>query len=69
MTNDIGSILYTSPEQDEGGYISFGTDIYFLYEKQDFYSINPYDKASSQSKKRLSSKTSIPVNFQNLYKC
>ena len=43
MTNGIGSILYTSPEQDEGGYISFGTDIYsfgliiyFLYEKQDF---------------------------------
>lgn len=45
MTNDIGSSLYTSPEQDSEDNVSFPTDIYsfglivyFLIERKNFFS-------------------------------
>lgn len=50
MTCNLGSLLYSSPEQDKNEYISFPTDIYsfcliiyFLYEKKNFHSQNPYE--------------------------
>lgn len=44
MTFDIGSVLYTSPEQDQGGFYSYPTDIYsfgaiiyFIFEKKNLF--------------------------------
>ena len=73
MTNDLGSMLYSSPEQDKGGYISFPTDIYsfgliiyFLYEKKNFHSNNPYDKKINETKKEILLKSLTSENLRDL---
>ena len=60
ITNNIGSILYSSPEQDDGDYTSFPTDIYsfgliihFLYKKNHLHSLNPYEKNLNRTKIKI----------------
>lgn len=63
FTNDIGSILYTSPEQDNGENISYPTDIYsfglliyYLFEKKDMHIANETKGENKIQEKNLSIK-------------
>ncbi|KAK8837043.1 hypothetical protein M9Y10_037089 [Tritrichomonas musculus] len=74
MTNDIGSPLYTSPEQDAGYDVSFPTDIYsfgmiiyFLIEKKNRW--NDYSSVISEKndKTKVSKLSNASFNLQVLY--
>ena len=64
MTNDIGSLIYSSPEQYYGREISFPTDIYsfgliiyFIYEKKNMFCFDPYQNNIGVSSYHLSTKS------------
>ncbi|KAK8883528.1 hypothetical protein M9Y10_042620 [Tritrichomonas musculus] len=75
MTNDLGSLRYTSPEQDDGKELTYATDIYsfgliiyFLYEQENMYDTNLisiFDKKRNYNIKSIQ-KSSTKMN--NLYK-
>ena len=72
MTDDIGSILFSSPEQDKSKNVSFQTDIYsfglliyYLYEKKDFI-INAFDKSLNQTNIENLIKSKIPENLKDI---
>lgn len=74
MTNDIGSVLYSSPEQDEGDYISFPTDIYsyglilyYILEGKSMWSYKGrafFDKSKNNTIIKM---TRASQNLENLY--
>lgn len=74
MTNDIGSVLYSSPEQDEGDYISFPTDIYsygliiyYILEGKNMWSYKGrafFDKSKNDTIIKM---TNASQNLENLY--
>lgn len=73
FTNDIGSILYSSPEQDNGEKLSFQTDIfsfgliiYFLYEKENLLNGKKYLCGNEKNSIQIPLKAQIPKNIQDL---
>ncbi|KAK8836978.1 Interleukin-1 receptor-associated kinase 4 [Tritrichomonas musculus] len=73
MSNDLGTPLYSSPEQDFGEYVSYPSDIYsfgliiyYMYEMRDMWS---HEILSKSSKKFLRAKpmTNGPINIKKIY--
>ena len=75
MTSDIGSFLYSAPEQYFSEKLTFATDIfaygliiYFLYEKKDMYQINGSLLHNKKENDIILPITNSSENIQNIYK-
>lgn len=74
MTNDIGSMLYSSPEQFEGKNVSFATDIYsfgqiiyFLFQHKDMYEKVCLDEIfSKKCQENITQMTNVSDEIQEL---